>query len=210
MSFFTTGDGYSLNHLIHGYPWAAIAPGTVVDLGGSHGDAAFALARKYPDLRLIVQELPQVVANSKEEEGLNVEFMAHDFFQQQPINAADVYLFRWVLHNWSDKYCVIALKALIPALKRGARVLVMDFVMPGPGTIPNDLERRLRHVSCEIEIALLFANISLGVWILQCWKLEMPESVMSTNGRQFSDRLMKGLFSKVQDSHRALLFPSLN
>lgn len=95
MSFFTTGDGYSLRHLTEGYPWDSVKSGTVIDLGGSHGDAAFALAKKYPDLKVIVQELPEVVANSKEEEALNVKFMIHDLFQPQPIKDADVNLFRW-------------------------------------------------------------------------------------------------------------------
>lgn len=145
MSFFTTGEGYSLRHLTDGYDWDTIdSGGTIVDLGGSHGDAAFALARKYPGLHFIVQELPQVVANSKEEEGLDVKFMVHDFFEEQPVHGADVYLFRWTLHNWPDKYCIKALRALIPALKPGARVLISEFVMPPPGAVPNSLERKLR------------------------------------------------------------------
>lgn len=144
MSFFTTGEGYSLRHLTDGYPWDSVFSGTVVDLGGSNGDAAFALARKYPSLHLIVQELPEVFANSKEEEGLDVKFMAHDFFEGQPVKGADVYLYRWILHNYPDKYCIKILKALIPALKKGARVLVMDFVMPPLGVLPNDIERKLR------------------------------------------------------------------
>jgi O-methyltransferase domain len=152
MSFFTTGDGYSLRHLADGYPWETIVPadskGTVVDLGGSHGDAAFAIARAHPNLSLIVQELPQVVANSRPEAGLDVQFMAHDFFTEQPVHGADAYLFRWTLHNWPDKYCIRALRALIPALKKGARVLVMDFVMPPVGVLPNELERKLRSLSC--------------------------------------------------------------
>lgn len=144
MSFFTTGEGYSLRHLTDGYCWDSIGAGTVIDLGGSHGNAAFALARKYPCLHLIVQELPQVVAESREEVGLDVKFMTHDLFEEQPVQGADVYLYRWTLHNWPDKYCIRALKALIPALKPGSRVLIMDFVMPPPGVLPNDVERKLR------------------------------------------------------------------
>jgi len=143
MSVFTTGDGYSLRHLTDGYPWDSVL-GTVVDLGGSHGDAAFALAKKYPHLHLIVQELPEVVANSKEQEGLDVKFMAHDFFQEQPVKDADVYFYRWIFHNWPDKYCIKILKALVPALKKGSRILIVDFVMPPYGVLPNDLERKLR------------------------------------------------------------------
>jgi len=144
MSFFTTGEGYSLRHLTDGYPWDSIAPGTVVDLGGSHGDAAFALALKYPSLHLIVQDLPAVTANSKENKEMSVKFMAHDFFEEQPVKGADVYYYRWTLHNWSDKYCIKTLKALSSALKKGSRVLIMDVVMPPPGALPNDFDRKLR------------------------------------------------------------------
>jgi hypothetical protein len=144
MSFYTTGEGYALRHLTSGYPWADIPSGTVVDLGGSHGDAAFALARAHPHLKLVVQELPEVVANSVPAEGLNVAFMAHSIFEEQPVKGAEVYLYRWIMHNWPDEYCVKILKALVPALKKGARVLVMDMVMPPPGMLPNDLDRKLR------------------------------------------------------------------
>lgn len=50
MSFFTTGEAYALHHLINGYEWSALGAATVVDVGGSHGDAAFASARKFPHL----------------------------------------------------------------------------------------------------------------------------------------------------------------
>ncbi|KAH8696533.1 putative O-methyltransferase [Talaromyces proteolyticus] len=164
MSCFTTSDGYSLSHLTDGYPWESISSGTVVDLGGSHGDAAFALSRKYPTLNFIVQELPQVVENSKEEPGLDVKFMVHDLFEEQPVHGAEVYLYRWVLHNWPDKYCVKALQALIPALKQGSRVLVMDFVMPPPGTLPNNIERNLRAMDLTMLEIGNAKERDLGEW----------------------------------------------
>jgi trans-aconitate methyltransferase len=144
MSCFTTGEGYSLVHLTGGYPWERVAAGTVVDVGGSYGDVAFALAREYPHLKLVVQELPEVVANAQRDESLDVRFMEHSFFEEQPVKGAEVYLFRWILHNWPDKYCVRILRGLVPALKKGAKVLVMDGVSPPPGVLPNDLERNLR------------------------------------------------------------------
>lgn len=146
MSFFSTGEGYSLRHLTDGYPWATVSFGTVVDLGGSHGDAAFALARKFPDLHLVVQDLPEVIANANVKAGLDVKFLAHNFFEEQPVKGADVYYYRWTLHNWPDQYCIKALRALVPALKPGSRILIIDAVMPPPGTLPNDLDRKLRYV----------------------------------------------------------------
>ncbi|KAI1761277.1 putative O-methyltransferase [Hypoxylon sp. FL1150] len=138
MGFFTTGLGYSLHHLTDNYPWNSLGHGTVVDLGESHGETAFALARNYPDLHLVVQELPDVIGNSKEQPGVNVKFMAHDFFEEQPIKNADVYLYRWIFHNWPDKYCG---KALAPALKTGFRVFIMDSVIPPPGSIEQADQR---------------------------------------------------------------------
>ncbi|CAJ2513258.1 Uu.00g013770.m01.CDS01 [Anthostomella pinea] len=157
MSWFTQGDEYSLRHLTDGYPLGALGSGsTVVDLGGSYGETAFAVAWKFPDLHLIVQELPEVVANSKEEEGVDVKFMAHDFFREQPVRGADVYMYRWTFHNWPDKYCVQILRALISALERGARVVVMDSVMPPPSVLPDDMDKNMRAVDLtmlEIENA---------------------------------------------------------
>ncbi|PVI04246.1 putative O-methyltransferase [Periconia macrospinosa] len=152
MSFVTQGEGFSLQHLTDGYPWDTIRPGMVVDVGGSHGTTAFAIARKYPHLRFIVQDLPKTVAGSREVEGLNVEFMAHNFFEGQPVKGADVYLFRLIMHNWPDAYCVRILKSLVPALKKGARVLIMNGVAPPPGTVPNNLERKLRSLDLTMLI----------------------------------------------------------
>lgn len=71
--------------------------------------------------------------------------MAHDFLTEQPVHGADVYFFRWILHNWSDKYCVKILKNLIPALKPGAKVVINDNVLPQPGVLSQWQEERLRY-----------------------------------------------------------------
>lgn len=57
---------------------------------------------------------------------------------------ADVYFFKWIFHDWSDKYCIKILRALIPALKKGARIVVNEFIVPAPGTLPTHLEAGIR------------------------------------------------------------------
>lgn len=61
--------------------------------------------------------------------------MGHDFFTEQPVKNADVYFFRCTLHNWADNFVIKALRALIPALKPGARVVIQDHGRAPPGTI---------------------------------------------------------------------------
>ena len=93
------------------------------------------VARQVPSARVIVQDINveglsmgrDIVAKDPQLKG-HVEFMEHSIFNPQPI-AADVYLFRHVLHDWPDADCVKILKALVPALKEGARVLLSEGVM---------------------------------------------------------------------------------
>ena len=72
-----------------------------------------------------------------------ISFMAHDFFTPQPITA-DVYFFRFIFHDWPDKYGISILQNLVPALKPGARVLINEFCLPEPGMISAYKERVLR------------------------------------------------------------------
>ncbi|TVY26927.1 O-methyltransferase [Lachnellula hyalina] len=136
MASLTGGVGYELSHLLSMYPWAALPrTATIVDMGGSHGFVCIELAKHNPEMRFIVQDLPKMIASAPAPAELDahvrdrVTFQAHDFFTEQPVKGADVYLFRWILHNHSDKYSVKMLRALIPALKKGARVVINDHVL---------------------------------------------------------------------------------
>ena len=136
MRFMTRGSLYDIGHLIHGYNWKALdKPGAiVVDIGGGHGGVSRALANATSNLRLIVQDLPGTIQEGKSLLPKNLEervaFMSHDFFTEQPVKGADVYFFRFILHNWSDNYCSKILKNLLPAMKDGARVVIYEFLLP--------------------------------------------------------------------------------
>ncbi len=136
MRFMTRGALYDINHLIRGYRWSELdeTAGTVVDIGGGHGGVSRALANATTKLLFIVQDLP---GTAKEGERLlpevlkeRITFMPHDFFTEQPVKEADVYFFRFILHNWSDKYCIEILKNLLPAMKDGSRVVIYEFLLP--------------------------------------------------------------------------------
>lgn len=81
-------------------------------------------------MKFVVQDMEKVVANGPSkippEFADRITFEAHDFYTEQTIKDADVYFFRWICHNQSDKYGVKMLQALVPALKPGARVVISD------------------------------------------------------------------------------------
>ncbi len=122
----------------------------MVDVGGSHGSISIAIARSFPSLHFIVQDRPQVVQEGEAKLPADLQdrvtFMEHDFFNEQPVKYADIYLLRWILHDWSDAYAVRILRALVPALKPGARVLICEQVLPEPETLSPYQARGLRSM----------------------------------------------------------------
>ena len=148
MSALITSKGYELHYVVDNIPWASFGSGTVVDLGGSHGDAMIVIAKRFPTLRFVVQDLPHVIGSRPSLPiGLDgrISFMTHDFFNPQLVKGAQVYFFRWIFHNWSDKYCLNILQNLIPALEPGAQILINDICLPEPGTVPWREESTIRY-----------------------------------------------------------------
>ena len=121
---------------------------TVIDSGGSRGVFSIALARRFPAIKCIVQDLPEMIASSSVPADLEgrLTFLVHDFFTEQPIKGADVYFFRWIFHDWSDERSTCILRCLIPALKAGARILIQDFVVPEHNATSSYQERNIRWV----------------------------------------------------------------
>ena len=148
MSFFHQRPGLDMKYLLEDYEWVSGRDSTLfVDVGGSHGPVSIALAEKFPSVQCIVQDLPEVIEKANAPPpavASQVEFMAHDFFDPQPVCNADFYYFRWILHNWSDKYALRILRSLVPAMKHGARVIVNEYCVPPPGVLSLYQERGLR------------------------------------------------------------------
>lgn len=138
MRFMTKGSLYDINHLIRGYSWDKLdqmeGPVTVVDLGGGQGGVSTALANATKNINFIVQDLPGTVEEGRKILPAHLQervtFMAHDFFDEQPVSGAEVYFFRFILHNWSDRYASKIFRNLIPAMKAGARIVIYEFLPP--------------------------------------------------------------------------------
>ena len=117
-------------------------------MGGSEGVVSFAVAEQFPQLRFIVQDLagmrtPEAINKIPKHLTDRVSLTTHDFFQPQT-ESADAYLFRHIFHAFSDKYAIDILRALVPALRPGARVIINDIVLPAPGLLSQLEEKSIR------------------------------------------------------------------
>ncbi|KAL8832107.1 MAG: hypothetical protein Q9191_000464 [Dirinaria sp. TL-2023a] len=152
MKAFLSRSGLQTSYIVEGYDWATLqnkddTVSTVVDIGGSHGQVSLEIARRYPFIHCVVQDLPEVLEHSRKVPAdlqKQVTFMEHDFFKEQPIKGAAAYFLRWILHDWPDDYAIMILKALLPALAPGSRIILNEVCMPAVGTVSMYQERYIR------------------------------------------------------------------
>jgi trans-aconitate methyltransferase len=139
---------FAMSVLVNNYDWESLGSATLVDVGGGKGFVCRTLAEHFPKMSFIVQDLEDTIIAGRyqlpEDLGDRVTFMKHDFFTPQPVKDADVYFFRAVFHNWPEKYCVRILQNLVPALKKGAKVIILDPHTPDPLTSQPWQDRQAR------------------------------------------------------------------
>lgn len=152
--------GLGNHHLLNSFPWAELgADALVVDVGGGNGHNAVDLARAFPNLRVVVQDMERNAEPAGEviaEAGVEgrVTFRGHDFFTPQPEpmegqGEVRVFLLSRILHDWPDEECLLILSHLVEAMKacpgRGVKILLMERVLPDrAGDIPLHEEAQIR------------------------------------------------------------------
>lgn len=117
-----------------------------VDVGGGFGHRTQEFRSKFPSLpgKLIVQDLPHIVATIQPQE--SIELMGHDFFTPQPVVGAKFYYLRYVLHDWPDEDCVRILVHLRNAMETNSVILVDEILVPELGAY---------HFVTELDFAML-------------------------------------------------------
>jgi hypothetical protein len=109
----------------------------VVDVGGSQGVLLSAVLRAYPSCRGILFDLPHVIEGARasvEAGGLSqrMELVAGSFFEPV-IPAGEAYLLKHILHDWDDASSTTILRQIHRAAPAGARLIVVEMVMPEAG-----------------------------------------------------------------------------
>ncbi|KAG5301688.1 sterigmatocystin 8-O-methyltransferase [Histoplasma ohiense] len=144
--------------VLQSHDWKAEGKATVVDVGGSAGHDAVVLARNFPDLNVIVEDLPKVKpvfdAELPAEFNTRVSFVVHDFFQPQPVQA-DIYVFKMILHDWPDDEAAKILRALVPALKPGARVILFEYMGKQDNAEGPALPRSIQQMGTATDLRLM-------------------------------------------------------
>ncbi|CAG9950383.1 unnamed protein product [Clonostachys rosea f. rosea IK726] len=159
--------GWAATDVAELYGWASIGEAIVCHVGGHRGEVAALLAKRFENLKFLVQDADKVISGAEaavlDDLKSRIEFKSYDLFEPQ-IEQADVYLLRLVFQIRNDKETLKILKAQIPALRHGAKILIMEIVMPEPGAIPVWRDRELRAIDMAIGANFNGRNRYLGEW----------------------------------------------
>ncbi|MBZ5618964.1 MAG: homocysteine methyltransferase [Acidobacteriia bacterium] len=111
-----------------------------VDLGGATGHLTIALCERYPGMRGVVFDLPQVAAIAREQVALSsacprIEVVEGDFFADE-LPDADLYAVGQVLHDWTDEKIGRLLRRAFDRLPPGGGLLVVEKLLHEDGVGP--------------------------------------------------------------------------
>lgn len=106
--------------------------GTVADLGGGDGTLLAAILRAEPGVRGVLVDLPsglRAAPRTLRDLADRAEIVPGDFFAFVPAGA-DAYVLKSVIHDWDDEKAAAILRNCRAAMGPGARVLLLEQVMP--------------------------------------------------------------------------------
>jgi hypothetical protein len=104
--------------------------GVLCDVAGGAGVLLGEILQAHPGLRGILVEAPLVLTEAGaylESIGLadRVQLVHGDFFAPIQVTA-DLYLLKWILHDWDNQTCTVILKNIAAAMSKGARLVVIE------------------------------------------------------------------------------------
>jgi hypothetical protein len=110
----------------------------VVDVGGANGSLLHYLQQANPRLRGIVFDRPNMIGHARAEimrTGFpdRTDAVGGDFFVSVP--PADLYLLKFILHDWNDDECVVILQRCREAMATRGRIAIIEYDVNGQNPI---------------------------------------------------------------------------
>ncbi|KAI5432154.1 hypothetical protein KIW84_036049 [Lathyrus oleraceus] len=111
---------------------------TLVDVGGGNGQSLKLIIAKYPSIKAINFDLPQVIDNAPPFTG--IEHVGGSMFESIP--QGDAIILKAVCHNWSDEHCVEILRNCHKALPPNGKVIIIELAQ-SEDPEPTDASRMI-------------------------------------------------------------------
>ncbi len=111
---------------------------TIVDVGGATGNMLGHILKQHAEPQGVLFDRPHVVTEAPAllrahgvEDRVVIEH--GNFFERVPAGG-DAYILSHIIHDWNEDQCLTILGNCRNAMKPGARLLIVEFVLPEDGT----------------------------------------------------------------------------
>src|SRR5262245_45406745 len=128
----TSIHGYETAAMIDAYDFSGVS--VLADIGGGNGSLIAAVLQRYPKLKGILFDLGHVIGRARqglEAHGVSgrCSVIEGSFFDSIPAGA-DAYLFRHIIHDWTDEQSVQILGHCRKVIPNDGRLLIVEAIVP--------------------------------------------------------------------------------
>jgi hypothetical protein len=107
----------------------------LVDVAGGHGLLLTTILQRFPNLKGVLFDLPEVIAGAKNTLADRVKMIGGSFFEAVPAGA-DAYILKHIIHDWDDERALAILQNIRKAIQPSGRLLIVEVVI-APGNEPS-------------------------------------------------------------------------
>lgn len=111
--------------------------GVIVDVGGAIGNMLVNILKRHPQPKAVLYDRPVVVTEAPAFLAANgvadrVTIQQGNFFESVPAGG-DLYILSHIIHDWTEAQCLTILANCRKAMRPGAKLLIVEFVLPEDG-----------------------------------------------------------------------------
>ena len=128
----TAIHGYETGAMLDAYDFSGIE--VLADIGGGNGSLISAVLQRYPAMKGILFDLGHVIGRARDNVQANglsdrCTVIEGSFFESIP-GGADAYVFRHIIHDWTDEQSVQILSHCRSVIPNNGRLLLVEAVVP--------------------------------------------------------------------------------
>jgi hypothetical protein len=129
--FMTSQSKLHNDAIVEAYDFSGVQ--TLVDVGGGHGATLSAVLDRYPSMKGILFDLPEVVTTAAPQPADRCQVIGGDMLESVPAGG-NVYIIKRVLMDRTSSEAVTVLGNCVSAMRSGGKVLVIDPMLPDGNT----------------------------------------------------------------------------
>ncbi len=106
----------------------------LADIAGGYGHLLAGIMQDYPEMKGVLFDLAPVCDDAakfleNKKVANRVVTVSGNFFESVPVKA-DLYMLKYIIHDWSDDECVTILENIKAEMPDGSKVIIIETVIP--------------------------------------------------------------------------------